>query len=79
VREVVSRLPFRDNPVFSKNAIQNLITVVIYNVHGEKVMTTKLSGETMHDFNISALPSGLYFVKITTAAKTRIIKLVKSR
>ena len=40
------------------------ISVEIYNMKGEKILSSVLSGERKHEFSLSGLPMGLYLVKV---------------
>ncbi len=55
------------------------VSVEIYSMRGEKVMTDRMVGEQSHEFNIAEIPAGLYFVKITAEGYTETIKLVRTR
>jgi hypothetical protein len=54
------------------------VKVVIYGMHGEKVITRDLSGEKKYELSIAELPVGLYFVKVVSGEYTRTIKLIKT-
>lgn len=52
----------------------------IYDLNGEKVMTDKIQGTSFHNnylYNVSSLPSGLYFVRIKSGNKVSSSKFVK--
>jgi hypothetical protein len=55
------------------------VTVEIYSIQGERVMTGQMIGEQKHDFIFSGMNSGLYFVKIVARDYIQTIKLVKTR
>ena len=55
------------------------VEVEIYGVRGERLMTGELIGEKKHEFFISYLPQGLYFVKIIAEGHVESFKLVKTR
>jgi hypothetical protein len=54
------------------------VKVVIYGMHGEKVMARDLTGERKYELSIAELPVGLYFVKVVSGEYTRTIKLIKT-
>jgi hypothetical protein len=54
-------------------------SVEIYSMRGEPILQALMIGEKQHEFNTSALPTGLYFVKLTGSDFTQTIKLVKTR
>jgi hypothetical protein len=53
------------------------VKLEVYSIHGEKVMTGVMIGEKKHEFGFSALPTGLYFVRIVADGYAETIKLVK--
>jgi hypothetical protein len=55
------------------------VQVEIYGMHGEKLMTGELTGEKKHEFYVSDLPHGLYFVKVIADGYLESFKLVKTR
>jgi hypothetical protein len=55
------------------------VTVEVYSMRGEKVMTDRMIGEVKREFNVAEIPAGLYFVKILAEDYTETIKLVKTR
>ncbi|WP_299886066.1 T9SS type A sorting domain-containing protein [uncultured Lacinutrix sp.] len=57
-----------------KGLENNLKSVEIYNISGQKVMTAVNNLETI---NISKLQSGVYFVKLSTEEANTTIKLIK--
>ncbi len=54
------------------------LTVEIYNMRGEVVMTTLMAGERKHEFEFFNAPAGLYVVKVLSDDYVEIIKLIKS-
>jgi hypothetical protein len=57
--------------------INRKMTVEVYGMHGEKIMTGAWVGEKKHEFGIMNQPHGLYFVKIITQGYSTTFKLVK--
>jgi hypothetical protein len=55
------------------------VTVEVYSMQGERVMTESMIGEQKHNFMFSAMPTGLYFVKVIADSYVETIKLVKTR
>jgi len=55
------------------------VNVVVYSMRGDKVLTSQMIGEKKHEFGTSALPAGLYFVKVVADDYTETIKLIKTR
>jgi hypothetical protein len=53
------------------------ITVEIYGMRGEKVLTEVLKGERNHDFSLANKPVGLYFIHVISGKKTETGKIVK--
>ncbi len=57
------------------NAIQQL-SFSIYNLEGQRVLTSNLSSETLQQIDISSLKSGLYFVTLSSGKVKTTKKLV---
>lgn len=55
------------------------IGVEIYGMHGNKMMTERITGDNRHEFNVTDLPAGIYFVRIVAENHSETIKLVKTR
>jgi uncharacterized membrane protein len=55
------------------------VQVEIYSMRGERLMTESLVGEKKHEFLVSDLPHGLYFVKVVAQGYVETFKLVKTR
>jgi hypothetical protein len=55
------------------------ITIEVYNMQGERVMSEQMIGAQSHDILLSYMNSGLYFVKIIAGDYIETIKLVKTR
>lgn len=55
------------------------ITVEIFDLNGSKVLSENMIGEQMHEFAISWLPGGLYFVKIMADGYVETLKLVRTK
>ncbi|MEI6434823.1 MAG: fibronectin type III domain-containing protein, partial [Bacteroidota bacterium] len=53
------------------------VKVEVYGMRGEKVLSSRMIGEKKHEFVTSALPAGLYFVKVVADDYTETIKLIK--
>jgi hypothetical protein len=63
-----------------RNAITSgNVAVEIYGMYGERLQKESMTGENRHDFDLSGIPAGLYFVKIESAEHSETIKLVKTR
>ncbi|MEI7982814.1 MAG: T9SS type A sorting domain-containing protein, partial [Bacteroidota bacterium] len=58
-------------------SIADKITVDIYGIYGEKVLTTILNTERKHEFSLSDGPSGVYFIRVVTSDKTETLKIIK--
>jgi hypothetical protein len=52
--------------------------VEIYTMRGEKMTDIELAGERKHEFNLTGLSAGLYFVKIMAGENTGTVKFVKT-
>ncbi len=55
------------------------LKVDVYGMRGEKLMSGKMTGEKRHEFSLSEMPEGLYFVKVTSDNSNETYKLVKTR
>ncbi len=53
------------------------VTVDIYGMCGEKVLTEVLCEQHKHEFSLSDKPNGIYFVRITTGGKAETAKIIK--
>ncbi|MDP1621096.1 MAG: GEVED domain-containing protein [Bacteroidales bacterium] len=61
----------------SSGPLQPIVRIEIYGMHGEKVFAGQFTHETKHEFSISELPTGLYFVKVIAGNEAETIKLIK--
>ncbi|MFZ4523060.1 MAG: T9SS type A sorting domain-containing protein [Bacteroidales bacterium] len=55
------------------------VKIEMYDMHGERILSSQMIGEKQHEFITSALPSGLYFIKVIAGNDLETIKLVKGR
>jgi len=55
------------------------VHVEVYGMRGDRMLSSQTIGEKNHEFGTSALPAGLYFVKIVADNYTETIKLIKTR
>ena len=55
------------------------VSVEVYGMRGERIMTDELVRERKHEFWLSDLPHGLYFVKVVAKGNVETFKLVKTR
>jgi len=55
------------------------VSVEVYNMRGEKVITERMIGDKSHEFRFSTVPDGLYFVKVVADDYVETIKLIKTR
>jgi hypothetical protein len=68
--------PSNDKVTISSHAISGNTQLLIFNVGGEKVLERKLTDpETQLD--ISALPRGVYFVRVQDEERIEVMKLIK--
>jgi hypothetical protein len=54
------------------------VHVEIFGLRGERVMTAEMIGERKHEFSLSGMPVGLYFVKVIAGDNVETIKLIKT-
>jgi hypothetical protein len=53
-------------------------SVEIFNMKGEKVLSDEMTDQLKHDFSLSGLPAGLYFIKVSAGelnGSSRIVKI----
>ncbi len=54
-----------------------MLTVELFGVQGEKLMTTELTGEKKHEFSLSAFPAGLYIMQIYAGEISETVRIMK--
>ena len=54
------------------------VEVVIFGMHGEKLLSTVYPGTKEHEFVLQNLPVGLYFVRIVSGGYVETIKLIRT-
>ncbi|MCK9422810.1 MAG: T9SS type A sorting domain-containing protein [Bacteroidales bacterium] len=57
--------------------IDDAATVELYGIWGEKVLTTRLTGEFRHQFSLSDRPAGVYFIRVIAGDKSETSKIIK--
>ena len=60
---------------FTADITVDKVTVEVYGIWGEKVLTTTLSGERKHEFSLSDKPTGVYFIRVVSGDKTETLKI----
>jgi hypothetical protein len=55
----------------------NEISVHIYGIWGETVLTSVLFAERKHLFDLSGKPSGVYFIRVISGDKAETVKIIK--
>ncbi|MCX6269121.1 MAG: GEVED domain-containing protein [Bacteroidetes bacterium] len=55
------------------------VHVEIFSMCGEKLMRTGMTGEQRHEFSLSGIPAGLYFVRVISDSGMETIKVVITR
>ena len=55
------------------------VSVEIYGLRGDRVLATEIQGERKHEFSLSQMPVGLYFIKVIAEDDVETLKLVKTR
>ncbi|MDP1621336.1 MAG: T9SS type A sorting domain-containing protein [Bacteroidales bacterium] len=56
---------------------EDKVTVDIYGICGEKVLTKVLNGEIKHEFLLTGMPVGIYFIRVIAGAKAETAKIIK--
>ena len=85
VISTVSRFKLYPNPTSGNFTIEEKsekvcgnVQVEIYGMNGEKLMSGVMSGERKHEFMVTDLPQGLYFVKVISDNNPETFKLIKT-
>lgn len=52
--------------------------VEIYSIHGDRMVTTQMTGERRQEFETADLPAGVYFVKIVAGDFSKTVKLIRT-
>ena len=53
------------------------VTVMVYSMQGNKVLSIILEGKKKYDLSLSGKPTGLYFVRVVTEGIAETVKIVK--
>ncbi len=61
----------------SGTRIYDVLKVEIYNMMGERILTNEIIGQKKHEFLLSSMPVGVYFVRISGGDQVETIKLIK--
>ncbi|MCX6305619.1 MAG: T9SS type A sorting domain-containing protein [Bacteroidetes bacterium] len=59
--------------------VSGKVKVEIFDMRGDRIITTSYAGATSHVFSLSELSQGLYFVKVTYGEKFESFKLIVTR
>ena len=51
--------------------------IEIFGMTGNKVFAQKLGGERKHEFSISTMPPGIYFIHVVTGENSATVKMIK--
>ncbi len=57
--------------------LSEIISMEVYSLNGTPLVKECIRGEIKHEFNVGGMPSGLYFVKVTSGDHVETLKLVK--
>jgi hypothetical protein len=55
------------------------VQIIVFGIHGEKLLNGELANERKHEFNLSGYPYGLCFVKVVAGDQIETFKLVITR
>ena len=69
--------PTTGNFILEKAYDAEMVTVDIFGMWGEKVMTAIIDGERKHEFSLSDKPVGVYFIRVIFGDKAETVKIVK--
>jgi hypothetical protein len=53
------------------------VTVDVYGIWGEKILSEILNEEYKHEFSLGDRPSGVYFIRVTTGNRVEAAKIIK--
>jgi len=53
------------------------ITIDVYGIWGEKILTKTMNGEGKHEISLSGKPSGVYFIRVISGDKAETVKIIK--
>ena len=81
---IASRFTIYPNPTNDKFNLEFVdqtpakkVTVEVYGIAGEKVLTKLLNGQYKHEFSLSDRPVGVYFVRVISGDMAETIKMIK--
>ena len=75
--EGVSVYPNPAHNNFTVNADENINSIIVLDMLGKTVLYDLPAGEKTAQLDVSALPSGVYFVKVSAGDAHKLIKLLK--
>ncbi|MCX6276977.1 MAG: T9SS type A sorting domain-containing protein [Bacteroidetes bacterium] len=55
------------------------VQIEVFDMRGERMLKAEMVGEKKHEFSMTDVPAGLYFVKIVAENYTETIKIVKTK
>jgi hypothetical protein len=53
------------------------VEIGIYGIHGDRVLSTTLEGQTTYLLSLSDKPAGIYFVRLISGSTTGTLKIIK--
>jgi Secretion system C-terminal sorting domain len=62
---------------FTQPGAPSMAWVAIYNMNGKQILQQTLSGETKHQFSLSAQPVGIYVIQVRSDDRMEVAKIVK--
>jgi hypothetical protein len=62
---------------FTQHGSPSMAWVAIYNMSGKQILQQALSGETKHQFSLSAQPVGIYVIQVRLDDRMQVAKIVK--
>ncbi len=54
------------------------VTINVFGLRGEQVLTSEFNGERKHEFTLSTRPVGVYFIRVITEGKSETVKIIKN-
>lgn len=53
------------------------VTMDIYGMRGDKILSALLTGQHRHEFSLSGRPAGVYFIRVVSGDKSETVKVIK--
>ncbi len=54
-----------------------IVNVEIFGMHGDKILSTEISGNGKHELSLAGKPVGMYFIRMISGSKTETSRILK--